>query len=96
MIIKVYAMIADHLFVQFFGPYYFDGNEDENVFTNRLSKKKGVYLLTIPFQDKFLVYYVGETSVSFANRLLQHVQNYLSGFYKVDLRMYARMKRKAY
>ena len=65
MIIKVSAMIADSLLVQFFGPYFFDGNEDENVFTNRLSKKKGVYLLTIPFEDKFLVYYVGETGVSF-------------------------------
>ena len=76
-------MVDDSLRVQFFGPYVFDGNEDENVFTNSLSKKKGVYLLTIPFDDKFLVYYVGETGVSFANRLLQHVQNYLSGFYRI-------------
>ena len=46
-------MIADSLIVQFFGPYFFDGDEAENVFTNSLSKKKGVYLLAIPFDDNF-------------------------------------------
>jgi len=76
-------MIPDSLFIQWFGPYSFVGDEDENVFTNSLGQKKGVYLLTIPFDEKYLVYYVGETGVSFAQRLLQHVQSYLNGFYRV-------------
>jgi hypothetical protein len=53
------------------------------VFTNSLGLKNGVYLLTIPFDDKYLVYYVGETGASFAQRLLQHVQCYLNGFDRV-------------
>lgn len=40
-------------------------------------------MFTIPFEGKYLVYYVGETGTSFANRLLQHVQSYLNGFYRV-------------
>ena len=40
-------------------------------------------MFTIPFESKYLVYYVGETGSSFANRLLQHVQSYLNGFYRV-------------
>lgn len=77
------AMVADSLFVQWFGPYNFDGSTDEKVFTNKLSNEKGVYLWAIPFDGKYLVYYVGETGVSFAKRLLQHTQNYLSGFYRI-------------
>jgi hypothetical protein len=69
--------------VQLFGPYSFTGCQDDNVFINPLGKKKGFYLLTIPFDDKYLVYYAGETGVSFAQRKLQHVQSYLNGFYRV-------------
>jgi hypothetical protein len=36
-------------------------NTDENVFTCLIGKKKGVYLFAIPFEGKYLVYYVGET-----------------------------------
>jgi len=43
----------------------------------------GVYLLTIPFNGKYLVYYVGETGASFSKRMLQNVQSYLNGFYRV-------------
>lgn len=80
---KVLEMDVEPIFVQLFGPYKFDKNADENVFNNKWSEKKGVYLLTIPFGTKFLVYYVGETGVSFSKRILQHVQNYLSGFYRI-------------
>ena len=76
-------MVTDPLSVKWVGPYSFVGSEDENVFTCSMGKKKGVYLFTIPFEGKYLVYYVGETGVSFANRLLQHVQSYLNGFYRV-------------
>lgn len=82
-IIKVLEMVTESLFVQWFGPYCFAGSESENVFTNSIGEKKGVYLWTIPFDSKYLVYYVGETGVSFAERLLQHVQSYLNGFYRV-------------
>jgi hypothetical protein len=76
-------VITDHLSVEWFGPYRFVGHEADNVFTCSMGKKKGVYLFTIPFEGKYLVYYVGETGDSFANRLLQHVQSYLNGFYRI-------------
>ena len=75
-------MVADSLFVKWFGPYCLVGNKDENIFKVS-SEKKGVYLLAIPFDGKHLVYYVGETGVSFSQCLLQHIQNYLSGFYRI-------------
>jgi len=66
-----------------YGPFSFIGEQEENVFTCAVSKKIGIYLFTIPFEGKHLVYYVGETGSFFANRLLQHVQSYLNGFYRV-------------
>ena len=75
-------MVTDPLSIKWFGPYSFVGSEAENVFTCSMGQKNGVYLFTIPFEGKYLVYYVGETGASFAARLLQHVQNYLNGFYR--------------
>ena len=76
-------MVTTSFKINWYGPYRFVGSEDENVFTCLMGEKKGVYLFTIPFEGKYLVYYVGETGNSFANRLLQHVQSYLNGFYRV-------------
>lgn len=83
MSVKVSTMTFDSFFVQWFGPYCLVGNKDDNIFSNLLGEKKGVYLLAIPFDGKHLVYYVGETGVSFSQRLMQHIQNYLSGFYRI-------------
>jgi hypothetical protein len=80
---KVLDLITDPFFLKWCGPYSFIESEGENVFTCSLAEKKGVYLFTIPFEGKYLVYYVGETGASFANRLLQHVQSYLNGFYRI-------------
>jgi hypothetical protein len=76
-------MVTDPLSVRWYGPYSFVKSEDQNIFTCLMGEKKGVYLFTIPFEGKYLVYYVGETGDSFANRLLQHVQSYLNGFYRI-------------
>ena len=67
--------------IQWFGPYTFIQNE--NLFTTPISQRKGVYLWTIPFDNNYLVYYVGQTGASFAARSFQHIQNYLGGFYRV-------------
>ena len=79
----VLDMVTDPLPVKWYGPYSFVESEEENVFTSLMGEKKGIYLFTIPFEGKYLVYYVGETGGSFAIRLLQHVQSYLDGFYRV-------------
>jgi hypothetical protein len=69
------------LSLQWYGPY--DFIQKENLFTNSLSQRNGVYLWTIPFENKYLVYYVGQTGASFASRSFQHLQNYLNGLYRV-------------
>ena len=60
-------MVTNPLKVNWYGPYSFVESEDENVFTCLMGEKKGVYLFTIPFEGKYLVYYVGETGASFAS-----------------------------
>lgn len=74
-------MSNQSLSIQWYGPYNFIQNE--NLFTNSLSQKNGVYLWTIPFDNNYLVYYVGQTGASFAARSLQHIQSYLNGLYRV-------------
>ena len=74
-------MSSQPLSIQWCGPYSFV--QEENLFTNTVSQKSGVYLWTIPFEGNYLVYYVGQTGVSFAARSLQHLQNYLNGLYRV-------------
>lgn len=53
----------------------------ENLLLNPIGKEKGIYLWTIPFENKYLVHYVGETGVSFAYRTMEHIKNYLQGQY---------------
>jgi hypothetical protein len=83
LIVEVFTLVTDPLLLQWHGSYSFVESTDENVFTCSIGKKKGAYLFTIPFDGKYLIYYVGETFASFATRLLQHVQSYLNGFYRV-------------
>ena len=74
-------LIEKTIEVQFYGPYRFGGSESESVFLAPIGKLKGIYLWAIPFENEFLVYYVGETGISFANRLMEHLQKYLHGEY---------------
>jgi hypothetical protein len=76
-------VVSDVDEVEFVGPYRFIGSKNESVLTAPIGKKKGVYLWTIPFQNGYLTYYVGETGVSFAVRSMQHIQNYLNGLYRL-------------
>jgi hypothetical protein len=67
--------------IQIHGPFNLGRNESENILLNSIGKEKGIYLWTIPFEDKYLVHYVGETGVSFAFRTMEHIRNYLQGQY---------------
>lgn len=69
--------------IQFHGPFHLRKSESENVLLNSISKEKGLYLWTISFENKYLVYYVGETGVSFAFRTMEHIKNYLQGQYSL-------------
>lgn len=76
-------MASELISLMWHGPFSFFGDQEKNIFTCTVGKKKGVYLFTIPFESSYLVYYVGETGKDFATRLLQHIQSYLNGFYRV-------------
>lgn len=68
--------------VKFHGPF---GASDQGshrcIFHDLISRKRGVYLWTIPVGEEEWVSYVGETRVSFQKRLSQHIAKILSGQY---------------
>ena len=76
-------MSSDVVEIQWYGPFGFIGRKEESVLTNSISNHTGVYLWTIPFQNQYLTYYVGETGTSFAIRHNQHLESYLTGLYRV-------------
>lgn len=69
--------------LQFYGPFQLAGSQEESILLSPKGKLMGVYLLTIPFENKYLPYYVGETGVSFASRSMDHVKCFLNGFYRI-------------
>jgi hypothetical protein len=46
-----------------------------------MAKGKGVYLWTVAARQGELIYYIGETTRSFASRMKEHLIQYLSGMY---------------
>ena len=77
-------MVPDSLSLKIEGPYKFLGDSNDVIFSNEIGTKKGVYLFVVSHQNKYLVYYVGETGKSFIERMAQHVQAYLSGHYHIN------------
>ena len=74
-------MDSKSLEIEFHGPYKWYGSN--SIFLQPESEKFGIYLWAVPIEDNYLVYYVGETGVSFADRILDHTRNYLNGLYRV-------------
>jgi hypothetical protein len=70
------------LVVQVYGPFPL-GNKENSILSSPLGNLKGVYLWAIPFENSYLIYYVGETGVSFAARNMEHIKCYLNGFYRI-------------
>lgn len=69
--------------LQWFGPFTWLGEDKDCLFNRPEAIKPGIYLWTVPFKKKYLVYYVGETGVSFSRRFTEHTRDYLSGYYRV-------------
>jgi len=81
--------------MQWYGPYRWYGTEDSSFFTQPIAKKSGIYLWAIPFNNRYLTYYIGETGRSFAERTIEHTRNYLHGLYRVyDPNQFAQGKKK--
>jgi hypothetical protein len=78
-------MTTSELTLIFQGPMSWVG--DDSIITHPLGKESGIYLWTAETRKGFEIYYVGETIVSFSERLAQHHKGQLSGkyaFYDAD------------
>lgn len=88
-------MTSGVLKIKWYGPYQFVRSKQDDVFTNPIWNYKGVYLWAIPLKTEFLTYYVGETGKSFAERHIQHLDCYITGFYRVyDPEQFSKGNRK--
>jgi hypothetical protein len=70
--------------IELTGPLrWYGGDRSENVFECPDSQKPGIYIWAIPYNQSYLVYYVGETGRSFAERFGEHTKEYVSGLYRI-------------
>jgi len=72
------------MIISFAGPFSFEGAVDApSVYDVAESRESGVYLWTVPLQNGHLIYYVGETGVSFGAGLRQHYRELVAAKYHV-------------
>ena len=76
-------MCSQQYEVKLHGPYRWYGKKDDSLFEAPEATQSGIYLWTVPFNRKFLTYYVGETGRSFLTRFTEHTRDYLYGLYRV-------------
>ncbi len=70
--------------VDFKGPFaWFNADSVQSIFEVAEGKKSGVYLWTVTSPEGELVYYVGETGRSFAQRMEEYLRDQLSGMYHI-------------
>jgi hypothetical protein len=75
-------MFAQNIIVEFVGPFSWVGGDGiSSILKSDTGKKSGVYLWTVRLDEGELVYYVGETGRSFAQRMLEHFREHMSGGY---------------
>ena len=66
--------------IEFLGPYTLTGKD--SLFKSPIVYNNGIYLYTIPWDEEFLTYYIGETGRNFWTRFVEHTQHNLSGNYE--------------
>jgi len=67
------------------GPFsLFKKDEFDYFFNSPVIKETGIYLWAFPYKDSELIYYIGETGRNFEIRMVEHIQNYLSGEYGIN------------
>jgi hypothetical protein len=77
-------IMANEYLVHFTGPFSWLGHEDtKSIFDAPEGKLWGIYLWTVKLAEGELVYYVGKTNRSFAQRMREHFKEHLAGFYHV-------------
>lgn len=77
-------MPLEPMIVEFVGPLSWSGGTGiPSIFEAEIGKRFGLYLWTVPLDAGELVYYVGETGRSFAQRMLEHFKEHASGGYHI-------------
>lgn len=69
--------------LEFDGPFKLCGSRERTLFDQKVAQLPGIYLWTVRFQGGFLINYVGETGVSFCERMKDHMIQCMGGNYRV-------------
>ena len=73
---------SDVIEITFEGPFYWVSEPGKTSILESVScRKSGVYCWSVNYQEKELVYYVGQTGRGFSNRLAEHFYQHASGGY---------------
>src|SRR6266498_939179 len=76
--------MANEYLVNFTGPFSWLGHEGtKSIFDASEGGNFGIYLWTVQLEEGELVYYVGKTNRSFSQRMKEHFEKHLAGFYHV-------------
>jgi hypothetical protein len=76
--------MTDKVTLHFVGPFSWPGAPDApSVFNVEARQERGIYLVTVPQRDGYLIYFVGETGRTFQLRLLEHYKEHASCMYHV-------------
>jgi hypothetical protein len=87
--------MCEDMEIQFHGPLQIISGQEDNVLLSPSGKLNGIYIWAIPFGNKYLPYYIGETGKSFTYRIMEHVKCHLNGFYRIyDPEAFAKGKKE--
>lgn len=71
-----------------------DAGAEASILTAAISRRCGIYLWTIPHEERYIVYAAGQTGRPFANRFREHTTAFLAGTYNLlDLKAATRGER---
>ena len=71
----------ERLIIKATGPFYWFKNP--SILKDQATSQYGVYIWTVKTKDGEFIYYVGETGISFSKRIIEHLKEYLSGYYRI-------------
>ena len=76
--------MPEEIIIAFAGPFSWPGTTDApSVFEVAEGRRSGIYVWTVPLPEGHLIYYVGETGRSFAERQAEHYKEHAAAMYHV-------------
>ena len=67
--------------VEFIGPFSWLGEDSPSVFEAQIGRACGLYIWSVEVESQDVIYYVGLTQRTFAERFLEHFKEHASGGY---------------